>query len=204
MIVAHVSGCSKLSGTVSVVHLYGTEGVSWKLNGCLIFHICTVEIIPLVCRKWVELKLLCARLFIRHICHLYQRESICCRCSATSFPVTVIDLSQWRWHCTWQFVYFETRQGEWQSLVLIDCDILIFQFAFRGLSSWGLLIATWTRTFWTSLLPGWKPLCLLKRATSSLSGPGGNLLHGSNWTKCLSNSRPSLTGRINGASEVST
>ena len=35
-----------------------------------------------------------------------------------------------------------------------------------------------------------------ERATSSLSGAGGNLLHTSNWTKCLSNSEPSHTDRI--------
>lgn len=35
-----------------------------------------------------------------------------------------------------------------------------------------------------------------ERATSSLSGAGGNLLHTSNWTKCLSNSEPSYTDHI--------
>lgn len=35
-----------------------------------------------------------------------------------------------------------------------------------------------------------------ERATSSLSGAGGNLLHTSNWTKCLSNSQPSYTDQI--------
>lgn len=35
-----------------------------------------------------------------------------------------------------------------------------------------------------------------ERATSSLSGAGGNLLHTSNWTKCLSNSEPSYTDQI--------
>lgn len=35
-----------------------------------------------------------------------------------------------------------------------------------------------------------------ERATSSLSGAGGNLLHTSNWTKCLSNSEPSCTDQI--------
>lgn len=35
-----------------------------------------------------------------------------------------------------------------------------------------------------------------ERATSSLSGAGGNLLHTSNWTKCLSNSKPSYTDQI--------
>lgn len=35
-----------------------------------------------------------------------------------------------------------------------------------------------------------------ERATSSLSGAGGNFLHTSNWTKCLSNSEPSYTDQI--------
>lgn len=35
-----------------------------------------------------------------------------------------------------------------------------------------------------------------ERATSSLSGAGGNVLHTSNWTKCLSNSEPSYTHQI--------
>lgn len=35
-----------------------------------------------------------------------------------------------------------------------------------------------------------------ERATSSLSGAGGNLLHTSNWTKCLSNSETSHTHQI--------
>lgn len=35
-----------------------------------------------------------------------------------------------------------------------------------------------------------------ERATSSLSGAGGNLLPTSNWTKCLSNSEPSYTNQI--------
>lgn len=45
----------------------------------------------------------------------------------------------------------------------------------------------------------WTPLRWLSatvssgRATSSLSGAGGNLLHISNWTKFLSNSEPSYT-----------
>lgn len=35
-----------------------------------------------------------------------------------------------------------------------------------------------------------------ERATSSLSGAGGNLLHTSNWTKCLSNSESLYTDQI--------
>lgn len=35
-----------------------------------------------------------------------------------------------------------------------------------------------------------------ERATSSLSGAGGNLLHTSNWTKCLSNLESSYTDQI--------
>lgn len=35
-----------------------------------------------------------------------------------------------------------------------------------------------------------------ERATSSLSGAGGNSLHTSNWTKCLSNSESSYTDQI--------
>lgn len=42
-----------------------------------------------------------------------------------------------------------------------------------------------------------------ERATSSLSGAGGNLLHTSNWTKCLSNSEPSRTDQLC-ADQVST
>lgn len=44
---------------------------------------------------------------------------------------------------------------------------------------------------------GWlRAIVSSERATSSLSGAGGNLLHTSNWTKCLSNSQPSYTDHI--------
>src|SRR4029434_3034991 len=53
------------------------------------------------------------------------------------------------------------------------------------------------RAVW-ALLPRWLDATVSsERATSSLSGTGGNLPHTSNWTKCLSNLQPSLTDQIN-------
>lgn len=68
---------------------------------------------------------------------------------------------------TWQFVRFSRNRAEVN--VLIDREFSLYfnlhagsRKAWGGGSSRGLLIAGLECLGWASLLPGWKPLCLLK------------------------------------------